>query len=161
MFLNWYLLGLRGPKLENRAKLILVFFPCPIVSLSSPTRPERPRSPPFSLIAPVLSLHLWSGNGRLRFRRRRRAATRRTSRPPLPMYVLLISRSFLFFFPLGKKIPFFLFPPAWIDWLVTLLMFPLSSRVEETDLVLHAAVESQQRLHRLQGPFVLRGYFIF
>lgn len=71
----------------------------------------------------------------------------------LPVFSFL--RSF------GKKIPFFLFPPAWIDWLVTLLMFPLSSRVEETDLVLHAAVESQQRLHRLQGPFVLRGYFIF
>lgn len=44
---------------------------------------------------------------------------------------------------------------AWIDWLLTLLVFLVSSRVEEADLVLHAAVESHRRLHRLQGPFVL------
>ena len=70
-----------------------------------------------------------------------------------------VPRSFLFFVLWGK-IPlfFFLFPLAWIDRLVTFLMFPLSSRVEEADLVLHAAVESQQRLHRLQGPFILRRF---
>lgn len=31
-------------------------------------------------------------------------------------------------------------------------MFVVGSRVEEADLVLDAAIESQRRLHRLQGP---------
>jgi hypothetical protein len=56
----------------------------------------------------------------------------------------------------GEKKRFFPFSLwARIDWLLTLLVFLVSSRVEEADLVLHAAVESHRRLHRLQGPFVL------
>ena len=60
------------------------------------------------------------------------------------------SAAFFFIFPL---LSFFLW--ARIDWLLTLLVFLVSSRVEEAELVLHAAVESHRRLHRLQGPFVL------
>ena len=139
---------------ENRAKLILVFF----FSLPSPTRPE---------ISPSLSYRAGSLSASLI-----RQWPPPLLPPPASCYASTLSSSashvrappvspglfFSLFFG-GKSLSFFfLFPLAWIDRLVTFLMFPLSSRVEEADLVLHAAVESQQRLHRLQGPFILRRF---
>jgi hypothetical protein len=58
----WYY---RDQSWKTRAKLILVFFSCPFLSLSlslslsSPTRPALPRDLPLPVLAAVLSLYLF------------------------------------------------------------------------------------------------------
>jgi hypothetical protein len=150
----WYY---RDQSWKTRAKLILVFFSCPFLSLSLVTHPPRPapRSPPPCPRGRSLSLPLWSGNGRPRPCHRRRAAAHRPSRAPLPMYVLLrpVSRSLLFFFVLwGRgKIPLFLsslFLPAWIDRLVTLLMcFPWAVELKKQ-------ISCSMQLSNLSGDWI-------
>jgi hypothetical protein len=131
-------------RLENQSH----FFPS-FSSVSRPNRPEISSSVLTRFLSPRLLIRQWQPPPQPPQASSYASSPSSSGSPVRP--APFCSSRFSFFSlrknPLFFSISFFL--RAWINWFLTFLFVVVSSRVEEADLVLHAAVESQRRLHRL------------